>query len=259
MEVAVVTGASMGLGEEFARQLARRGENLYLTARSADRLAALAAALKAEHKIEVHTFACDLAEPGAAARIAGDLQTRGLKPKWLVNNAGFGDGGPFEKQELARVTGTMMVNMVALTELCHLLLPVMKSLPDARIVNVASTAAFQPVPLFGVYAATKIYVLHFTEALAEELSGTSVKVLCLCPGATDTNFANNRGMKSETFKKGQRSDSVVRRGLAASDRGAVIYLCTRRLPIFALRFLPRAVVRKVAGNMMKSMTDLGGK
>jgi len=142
-----------------------------------------------------------------------------------------------------------MVNVVALTELARLLIPRMKS--GDRIINVASTASFQPVPYFNVYSASKAYVLSFSEALHEELLGEGIHVLCLCPGPTATNFGTNNGMDAATFEKGQSSEKVVRAGLRASDGNKAIQLMQRRLAIAALRAIPRVVVRKAAGGVAK--------
>jgi len=250
MDVAVITGASMGLGEEFARQLAARKINLYLTARSEDRLKSLAADLSAKHGAHVSTFREDLSLPGAAARVASHLEKEGLRPAWLINNAGFGDAGSFLKMPPERISSCVMLNMVALTELTRLLAPRMKS--GDRIINVASTASFQPVPYFGVYSATKAYVLSFTEALHEELLPLGIGVLCLCPGPTNTRFADNNGMDKKAFERGQTSEHVVRVGLRASDKGRALLVTQRILAIIAQRGVPRLVVRKAAGAVAKS-------
>lgn len=251
MEVAVITGASMGLGEEFAHQLAARGVNLYLTARSIDLLDHQAQLLNTRYNITAHTFRCDLSQPGAAMQVAEDLRSRGMRPSWLVNNAGFGDAGTFALMEAGRIGGTLMVNVVALTELTRLLLPMMKS--GDRIINISSTASFQPVPFFSVYAATKAYVTSFTEGLHEELLDQGIRVLCLCPGPTATNFGRNNGLDAKVFEKGQTAAEVVRMGLAASDANRALCVTQRRLAIAAQRAVPRAVVRKAAAAIARRM------
>jgi short-subunit dehydrogenase len=256
MNVALITGASMGIGEEFARQLAARKENLLLVARSRGKLEALAAELARAHGIQAHVFACDLAKPGAAKEIADFVAAKGWGLSWLVNNAGFGDAGAFDAMPAERVTGSLMVNVVALTELCHLLLPALRKAPGGRIVNVASTAAFQPVGYFAVYAATKAYVLNFTEAIREELEAEGIRVLCLCPGPTDTPFAKNNAVNAAAFKGAETAASVVRRGIAASDADAALYVCQRRIAIFAQRFLPRFFVRKAAAAVARRMMNI---
>ncbi len=251
MEVAVITGASMGLGEEFAHQLAARGVNLYLTARSIDLLDHQAQLLNTRYNITAQTFRCDLAQPGAAGLVAADLKARGLHPSWLINNAGFGDAGTFALMEPGRITGTLMVNMVALTELTRLLVPMMKS--GDRIINISSTASFQPVPFFSVYAATKAYVTSFTEGLHEELLPLGIRVLCLCPGPTATNFGKNNGLDAQVFARGQTAADVVRMGLSASDANRALCVTQRRLAIAAQRAVPRAVVRKAAAAIARRM------
>ena len=250
MDVAVITGASMGLGEEFARQLAARKINLYLTARSEDRLKSLADELATKYGIQIRTFREDLSLPGAAARVATNLESQGLRPAWLINNAGFGDAGSFLNMAPERISSCVMLNMVALTELTRLLAPRMQS--GDRIINVASTAAFQPVPYFGVYCASKAYVLSFTEALHEEVLPLGIGVLCLCPGPTHTQFANNNGMDKKAFERGQTAEHVVRVGLKASDNGRALLVTQRILSIVAQRGVPRFVVRKAAGMVAKN-------
>jgi len=244
----------MGLGEEFARQLAARGENLVLTARSADRLDALAGELGPRHGVQVLTLPLDLAQPGAPAEVARFLDERGLRPKWLVNNAGFGEAGDFDSLDPKRLHDCVMLNAVALTDLTRLLVPAMRGVPGgARLINVASTAAFQPLAYFAVYAATKAFVLHLSEALHEELRASGVRVTCLCPGPTRTQFAANNGLAPEFFAAGQTAAEVVRRGLAASDRGRAVCITQSRLLVALSRLAPRAAVRKVAAAMARSL------
>ncbi|MCX7719102.1 MAG: SDR family oxidoreductase [Candidatus Sumerlaeaceae bacterium] len=254
MDIAVITGASMGLGEEFARQLAARGENLLLTARSADRLAALAAELAPRHGVQVLTLPLDLAQPGAPGEVARFLEHNGLRPKWLINNAGFGEAGDFMSLDPQRLHECVMLNAVALTDLTRRLLPAMCGIASgARVINVASTAAFQPLAFFAVYAATKAYVLHLSEALHEELRPAGVRVTCLCPGPTRTQFAHNNGLDPRFFEHGQTASEVVRQGLAASDRGQALCITQTRLRIALSRLAPRSVVRKVAAAVARSL------
>ena len=180
--VTLITGASAGLGAEFARQCAARGEALALVARRRDRLEAL----KAELGGDVHIFAADLAPPGAAQSLIAELGAEGLSVGTLINNAGFGLAGKFAERPLARQSEMIDLNCRTLVELCHLVLPDMRERGRGAILNVASTAAFQPGPGAAVYFATKAYVLSFSEALHQELKGTPVRVSCLCPGPTQT-------------------------------------------------------------------------
>ncbi|MBI1290962.1 SDR family NAD(P)-dependent oxidoreductase [bacterium] len=247
MDVAVITGASMGLGAEFARQLAARHHNLLLIARSEDKLTALAEELHHRHRVQVKVLALDLAEAGAARRVADYIEEQRLNPSWLVNNAGFGLVGPFESMPPERIHEMMMLNMVTLVELTRELLPAMRLNKHSRIINVASTAAFQPVPYFNLYAATKVFVLHFSEALQEELRESPVRVLALCPGPTPTNFHVAAGVDEKIFDKGQSAADVVRMGLRASDQHRAVLVCQRVWLTVLMRLVPRAVVRRAAG------------
>jgi short-subunit dehydrogenase len=257
MNVAVITGASMGLGEEFARQLAARKQDMVLVARSEDKLMALSQELSERHRIRAVPFACDLAQPGAAEKVRVFLSAEGLHPTWLINNAGFGLIGPLDQMEPIRVREMMMLNMVTLVELTMALLPTLRLSQQGRIINVASTAAFQPIPYFNVYGSTKVFVLHFSEALREELGNTDVRVLCLCPGPTPTQFHVTAGLDEALFQKGQSAADVVRMGLEGSDDDRAVIVCQRAWANVAMRLLPRVVVRKgaafVARQMMKRM------
>ncbi len=257
MNVAVITGASMGLGEEFARQIAARQQNLVLIARSEDRLKALASELEDRHKIRALTFTCDLSVVGAADKVQEFLTEEKLHPTWLVNNAGLGAVGGFDEMDAARVHSMLMVNMTALVELTHRLLPQMRLSRDARIINVASTAAFQPVAYFNVYSASKTFVLNFSEGLHEEMRGTDVNVLALCPGPTPTNFHVTGEMDAALFDKGQSAADVVRMGLEASDHNRAILVCQRQLPIFLMNYMPRFAVRMAAGMVARRMMKKG--
>lgn len=255
-EAAVITGASMGIGEEFAKQLARRGEDLVLVARSADKLEALAAKLRARFGVEAWTLACDLSEPGAAQRVEEFLRAEGLRARWLVNNAGFGGIGAFAGQDPERIAAMIRLNIGALVDLTRLLLPSMVAARDGRVINVASMAGFQAVPYFGVYAATKAFVVSFSEALAEEVRGQGVGVLALCPGPTRTNFHVAARMDEKLFRRGQTAREVVRRGLAASDAGRTICMTQMAWSVALQRLAPRALVRRATAIATRRL--LGG-
>jgi short-subunit dehydrogenase len=250
-DVAVITGASMGLGEEFARQLARRRLDLVLVARSGDRLEKLTRVLAARHGIRAWAMACDLTAPGAAGRVAEFLEARALRPAWLVNNAGFGTAGPFATMDPATVSSMITLNVTALVELTRALVPMMAGARDRRVINVASTAAFQPIPLFNVYAATKVFVLHFSEALFEELKEEGIRVTVVCPGPVPTKFAENNGLDPRLFNRGQSAREVVRIGLAASDKGRALCVTQRGWLIVLQRLMPRALVRWGAGRVAR--------
>ena len=190
---ALITGASSGLGVGFAHELARRGADLVLTARRLERLEALAVDLAEKYGTVSTVIPLDLAEPGAVAELVRDLTERDIRVATLINNAGFGHFGPLVDAPAGRVHDQVAVNVAALTDLTHALLPGLQSAAlahphGAALVNLASTAAFQPVPRLAVYAAAKAYVLSLTEALWYETRATGLKVTALCPGPTETEF-----------------------------------------------------------------------
>ncbi len=187
-KTALITGASFGIGLELARIFAREGYNLVLVARSADKLRQLAAELEKAHGTHSLILATDLTEPGASAYVLDQTTRTDIQVDVLANNAGFGQYGFFAENDLEECLRQIQLNVTTLTHLTHLYLPAMMERKSGKILNVASTAAFQPGPLMAVYFATKAYVLHFSEALANELQGTGVTVTCLCPGPTATEF-----------------------------------------------------------------------
>jgi short-subunit dehydrogenase len=258
---ALVTGASSGIGEAFARELARRGADLVLVARSEDKLARLAAELShgaGGARVAAEVLPADLSAPGAAARLAARLQERGLETDVLVNCAGFGLFGALPDADAGRLTEEIQVNVVALTELTRALLPGMLARDRGAIVNVASTAAFQPVPYMSVYGASKAYVLSFTEALWAETRRTGVRVTALCPGATDTAFFDSA---SDNASLGRRMspEAVVRSALRALDRrrGVVIPGTGNRMLAAAPRLAPRGMTSLMAERTMRPKGEPG--
>lgn len=222
-ETALITGASGGIGEELAKLLASKGNDLVLVARSGDKLQRLAESLTAAHKVQVHCLAVDLSTASSAAQVESFLESKKLSVDVLINNAGFGTFGPFVESDLAVELSEIQLNVTTLTHLTRLVLPAMVRRGKGRILNVASTAAFQPGPMMAVYYATKAYVLSFSEALANELKGTGVTSTCLCPGPTRTGFnerarLGNGGMLS---KKSVMMDAatVARRGYDGMMKG----------------------------------------
>jgi short-subunit dehydrogenase len=183
---ALISGASAGIGHELARVFARKGSNVILLARNEARLNALAAELRSAHQVQTRVLPCDLSRPNAASEIFAALRETPVSV--LVNNAGFGSHGSFATTDLARQTEMMQVNMTALVELTHLFLQPMLVRGSGRILNVASTAAFQPGPTVNIYYASKAFVYSFSYALADELAGTGITVTALCPGMTRTEF-----------------------------------------------------------------------
>lgn len=251
----LITGASAGLGEGFARAIAAQGDDLILTARRVDRLETLAADLRAKHGVEVHVFAADLTDHAAPERLATDIAAAGLTVDTLVNNAGFGARGAFAEVEIDTQTGQIDVNCRALVALTHALLPVMVARRSGAILNLASIAAFQPGPWMAVYYATKAFVLSFSEALHEEVKASGVRVTALCPGPTRTEFAEVAGMSdSELFKRfASAPDTVIRDGLAALKAGQAVKVSglANTLMADAIRFTPRVFARRIAGALQK--------
>jgi short-subunit dehydrogenase len=247
---ALITGASAGIGEELTRLLAARGANVILVARSADKLTALAGELGRAHGVQTHVLARDLADPASIGAICDDLTARGLDIDILVNNAGFGTYGRFVETSATEEAAMLQVNVVALTMLTKRLLPAMVRRRRGRILNVASTAAFQPGPLMAVYYASKAYVLSLSEALTNETSGSGVTVTCLCPGPTDTGFQDRARMReSKLFATlgVMTAADVARAGYEGMMAGRAIVVpgLTNKLGVQVLRISPRAVVRQV--------------
>jgi uncharacterized protein len=244
--VALVTGASAGLGVEFARQLSKRGHALVLVARRRQRVEALA-----EELGNARAVAIDLSEAGSAAKLIADLDSAGERAEILVNNAGFGLIGRFAELAPERLRQMIDLNVATLTDLCRAVAPGMIKRGSGGIINVASTAAFQPGPNMAVYFATKAYVLSFTEALHEELKPHGVNVSCLCPGPTRTEFGEVAGFEgSATFDRvAMETPEVVAAGLKGLDRNHALVVpgLINKTVAASTRFAPRSVVRKIAG------------
>jgi short-subunit dehydrogenase len=246
--VALITGASSGLGVEFARQLSKKGQRLVLAARRKDRLDALATELG-----NARAVAADLSEPGAVRTLLDDLASAGEQVAILINNAGFGLRGRFVELDAMREREMIDLNIGTLTDLCRAIAPQMVERTSGAILNVASTAAFQPGPNMAVYFATKAYVLSFTEALHEELKPHGVKVSALCPGPTRTEFGEVAGIKTlgQFDRLAMESEPVVRAGLEGleANRAVVIPGATNKIGAWSTRFAPRSVVRRIAGSL----------
>ena len=251
---ALITGASSGIGACFARALAARGRHLLLVARSKDRLEALKSEVSGKHAVRVEVIEQDLSVDGAASRLHATVNDRGFAVDLLVNNAGFGLQGEFWNLSLDRQVEMLHLNVVTLTEVTHLLLPPMIARRRGGIINVSSTAAFQPVPYISAYAATKAYVSSFSMALAEEVAGYGIKVLALCPGGTATNFFDAGQFDKVSFLGGlQTPEEVVEVGLRAFDRGrtSVVTRLINRLTVFSQRLVSRRLATRIAGDMFR--------
>jgi hypothetical protein len=248
--VALVTGASMGLGAEFARLLASEGYDLVLTARGAERLATLKKEVENLHGVTAHVLIADLADPRAPEGIHEHTRRAGLDVDVLVNNAGFGMYGKFHESDLETELDIVQVNIVALMHLTQLFARDMVAKRRGRIVNVASTAAFQAGPMQAVYYASKAFVLSFSEAIRNELKGTGVTVTALCPGPTPTGFqerahvGNLRGLR---LMMRVSPEDVVRAGYRGMKRGRPVVIPggLNNLHVFLLRLLPRRLVTNV--------------
>jgi short-subunit dehydrogenase len=254
-KTALITGASFGIGEELARIFAREGYSLVLVARSADKLRQLASELEKAHSTRSLILASDLSAPGSAAYVHDQTTRADIVVDVLVNNAGFGQFGLFAESDLEECLQQIQLNITTLTHLTRLYLPEMVERKSGRILNVASTAAFQPGPLMAVYYATKAYVLHFSEAIANELKGTGVTVTCLCPGATATEFHKRANMMDIRLLQFGAMDArtVAGDGYRAlmSGRPVVISGFKNWLLAQSVRFSPRRMVTAVARKLQE--------
>ena len=245
-KVALITGASAGLGVEFARQLSKRGYRLVLAARRKERLEELARELG-----NARAVAIDLSKKDAAARLMADIVANGETVDLLVNNAGFGLIGRFAELDATRERQMIDLNVGALTDLCRGAAPAMIERKSGAILNVASTAAFQPGPKMAVYFATKAFVLSLSEAIHEELKPHGIKVSCLCPGPTRTEFGDVAGFGGNGLfdRVAMNAADVVETGLKGldSNRAVVVAGWMNKVTAASTRFAPRSVVRKIAG------------
>ncbi len=248
-EMALITGASAGIGRELARLFAADKSNLILVARRREKLDELAAELRRDHGVAVRVLPMDLADSRSPQAIFDALAAEGATVDVLVNNAGFGAAGSVAELSLEKQRDMLQVNVAALTLLTRLFLPGMIQRRSGGILNVGSTAAFQPGPYMAVYYATKAYVVSFSEALAEEVAGSGVRIACLAPGATATEFAAAADLeKSLLFRLGTAdSRTVAAAGYRGFRRGRLLTIPGPRnkLLVLAVRFTPRAVIRKI--------------
>lgn len=250
-KTALVTGASSGIGEAFAKALAGRGANLVLVARSEAALLTLASGLRAEHRVRIDVVAMDLAKAGAAERLHARTTEAGIGVDFLINNAGFGKWGDFLEFPRAIYAEMLALNIQAPVELCHLYLPDMLGREGCGILNVASTAAFIPVPWASVYSASKSFVLYFTEALHGEYADRGVRILALCPGGTRSNFAAVASYAdSRLIGTGQSPDAVVEVALAALDRNCshIVPGAGNKVTPLLARLLSRSSVIRLSGH-----------
>ncbi len=255
MATALVTGASSGLGEEFARQLAKQKYDLILVARREDRLKAVADEASRLGAAKVKVIATDLTGHESAAALHRQVTGAGIEVGYLVNNAGFGTRGRFDNLPLEREIEEIGLNVTALVALTRLFLPPMVAKKSGTIINVSSVGGFSPVPFMATYGATKAFVLSFSEALAEELKDAGVTVMALCPGATRTEFqkvANVDAAKMPSFAF-MSAETVVAQAIAAAKRGKAVYVNgpINKMMAETIRITPRKLVAKIAGAMFK--------
>src|SRR6201996_9356059 len=245
---ALVTGASAGIGDALAVELAAAGANLILTARRADRLETLASRLKAEHQIQTMVIPDDLADPAAPQRLYDATEGTGIAVDILINNAGFGYYGEFANGDRAFQRTMVDVNCAAVVDITHLFLPRMIDRKRGDIMIVASTASYQPVAYMSTYAATKVFDRFFAEALAEETKRHGIRVSALCPGPTESEFGQVAGVRVGETRKYQSAQDVARQGLEGMAEGKtwVIPYAGGRIQVFMQRFVPRRMVTAAA-------------
>ncbi|WP_310634375.1 SDR family oxidoreductase [Paraburkholderia sp.] len=250
-KTALVTGASSGIGREFAIALARRGAKLLLVARSGDTLRNLAETLRREYGCEADFLSIDLSAPGAVDVIAAHLKATGSHIDVLINNAGFATYGRFETIAMSRQREEMLVNCMAVVELTHLALPGMLAKSNGVVINVASTAAFQPDPYMAVYGATKAFVLSFSEAIWAENRQNGIRVLALCPGATQTGFFDVVGAQEAAVGAPMPVESVIQEAFRAVDRNESHRVVGAKNRLLAQ--LPRLLNRQGAARLVEKI------
>ena len=257
MNATLITGSSSGIGAAFARKLAMRGRNVLLVARSEDKLITLCNELGRISGVRAQYFALDLNEPGSRVKLFEETKRRGLEIDMLVNNAGFGSMGDFARLDLSNELKIINLNVTALVELTHLFLIPMRERKQGTIINVASTAGFQSVPYMATYAATKAFVLSFSEALWEENRKHGVHVMALCPGVTETNFFEASKMDRPPMRTIQTAEEVVDvalRGMARR-KSSVVSGWANFLMVETERLVPRSMVIKLTGRALRSRVE----
>ena len=253
-DVAVVTGASSGIGEGLARRLARDGRHLVLVARRKDRLETLARELGANHGVTVDVIAADLVRPGAAEELVAEIGRRELAVDWLVNNAGFGTVGRFDRIPVERELEEIRLNVGVLVELTGRCLPAMVARGKGVVMNIASMGGFAPGPYMATYAATKAFVLSFSEAIAAELRGTGVEVLCVCPGFTRTEFQDKAAVDVTGVPNfaWMSADQVADQAVRAVGRGPVLVNGAMNSVVTSLvRVVPRSVTSRLVAAFLR--------
>jgi len=254
MKTVLITGASSGIGKELALVFAERNYRPVLVARRKQLLENLAQEIKTSFFIDALIIPLDLAQTDSAEKLMEIIEQKDIEVNVLVNNAGFGDFGPFQEEDMGRIQDMILLNMLTLTKLSRLIAPKIVRSGFGHIVNIASSAAFQPVPNFAVYAATKAYVLQFSEAIAYELKSKGVYVTTICPGATQTEFQEQSGMNSKMFRKAPMAFLLAEFTYRAmmKKKTVAIYGASNRFLAFMIRFSPRRLATSMAGKMMSA-------
>lgn len=257
MKYALITGASKGIGKSMAIALARRKINLLLIARSGGELSALQTEIKNQYSVEVDILSIDLSQAQAPKAVYNWITERNYAIHILINNAGYGLWGKFEELDLSAQLEMCQLNMITITSLCHLLLPILSTEKKAYILNVCSTAAYQAVPTLAIYSATKAFILSFTRALRFELKDGPVSVSCLSPGPVDTGFAHRAGL--DAFNKmaekfNMRPDEVAEIALKGmfAKKSEIIPGFTNIISVYANRILPKGFIEKMAAGIYKT-------
>jgi len=255
-EYALITGASKGIGKSMALLLAGRGYNLLLIARSGTELDELSIYIQNKYQVKVSYLAIDLSGSNASAAVADWCKNQALQLSILINNAGFGLWGNFQDLPLADQLNMLQLNINAVVELSHLLLPALKQQKQAYILNIASTAAYQALPTLAVYAATKTFILSYSRALRFELKNSPVSVSCLCPGPTDTGFASRAGMDALTDlanKFNTPPEEVARIGLKGmfNKKAEIIPGFLNKLSAFGANYLPKSLIERISASLFK--------
>jgi len=249
---ALITGASSGIGAEFARQLAAGGMDVVLVARRADRLEQQRAEIEKQYKVRATAIVKDLSQSGAPAEVFAETEAKSIAVDWLVNNAGFGTNGRFAELPLEREIEEINLNIGALVALARLYLPAMVTRGRGQIVNLGSVGSFVPTPYMATYSATKAFILSFSEAIAAEVSGKGVGVLALCPGATKTEFQEVAGVTDNVPEfTYMTAEAVVRQAIAAAKSGkrTLVPGWMNKIMIGSTRLAPRTMMANVAGSM----------
>ena len=257
MNTTLITGASSGIGAAFARKLAALGRNVFLVARSEDKLITICNELGRVSGVRAQYFVLDLTAPDAAARLFEETQKRDLQIDMLINNAGFGSMGNFAQLDAKRELEMIDLNVKSLVDLTHRFLVPMRERKQGTIINVASTAGFQPVPFMATYAATKAFVLSFSEALWEENRLYGIHVMALCPGVTETAFFEAARMERPPMRGSQTPEEVVDAALVGMRRqkSSIISGWTNRLVALLVRVVPRSLVVRAAGKALRERSE----